>query len=76
MAIIFNIKVVSCLRIPKRVFKVYLCFFRCNNLKLTNKLWDFVKSEVVYKKIDANILIFKVKKELESKVSLDNEILD
>ena len=51
-------------------------FFRCNNLKLTNKLWDFVKSEVVYKKIDANILIFKVKKELESKVSLDNEILD
>lgn len=37
---------------------------------------EYVKSEVLYKKIDANTVINKVKKELKSKVSLDNELTD
>ena len=30
-----------------------LMFLRCNNRKLTDKLWEYVKNEVLFEKVDA-----------------------
>ena len=37
-------------------------------------MFEYVKSEVVYKKIDVRVIVNKVKKDLESKESVDNEL--
>mmetsp|Transcript_10431 Transcript_10431/g.9041 ORF Transcript_10431/g.9041 Transcript_10431/m.9041 type:complete len:216 (-) Transcript_10431:6-653(-) len=60
-------------KVKKRLTNVLL-FLRERNLKLTSKMFEYVKSEVVYKKIDVRVLVNKVKKDLESKESVDNEL--